>query len=124
MEGLTIISASEVANANWFLAFIGVFGLLFSMFGLITIAYVDYLMIKKSIPFCLRMDWWWVLITIMTVALAIVSSYAIQITLNPSTHIEYTVQLDKDLRYLDFTQKYEVLSEEENGLYIIREKEE
>ena len=38
------------------------------------------------------------------------------------THTEYTVKLDESASYLEFTERYEVLSEED-GIYRVREKE-
>lgn len=38
------------------------------------------------------------------------------------THTEYTVKLDESASYLEFTERYEVLSEED-GVYRVREKE-
>lgn len=37
------------------------------------------------------------------------------------THTEYTITLDESASYLEFTEKYEVLSEED-GVYRVREK--
>lgn len=39
-----------------------------------------------------------------------------------STHMEYTVKLDERASYLEFTERYEVL-EEEDGVYRVRERE-
>lgn len=42
--------------------------------------------------------------------------------LDKTTHMEYTVTIDEELNYLEFTERYEILSEE-NEIYRIREKE-
>ena len=121
MKGVTIIAEHVVKNGGdgaWLvvslLAGIGVL-LLLGMFGLFLKecrnSYFDH------------SDWAIVLIVPLAVlCFGFMCAGAAKNFADDSTHMEYTVKLDERASYLEFTERYEVL-EEEDGAYRVRERE-
>ncbi len=120
MKGVTIIAEHVVKNGGdgaWLArALFAGFGvlLLLGMFGLfLKDCHDSYFDIY---------DWGVVLIALLAIlCFGFMCAGAAKNFADDSTHMEYTVKLDERASYLEFTERYEVL-EEEDGVCRVRER--
>lgn len=123
MNGVTVIAEHTVKNASGdyylFLIFCGLFAIAFAALTIWGIREMidDH---RNGGPVCTD-----VIFAIIFVCSCLFFSFGFVAfsteIVKGGTHTEYTVTLDESASYLEFTEKYEVLSEED-GVYRVREK--
>ena len=121
MKGVTIIAEHVVKNGGdgaWLAV------ALFAGFGVLLLSVMFGLFLKECRnSYVDPYDWVVVLIVPLAIlCFGFMCAGAAKNFSDDSTHMEYTVKLDESASYLEFTERYEVLKEED-GVYRVRERE-
>lgn len=131
MSGLHIITEHIVNNGNKINIIPAIFFFFVALtmiLGVVAVVMLAFECIKEKskdiddilMSFCLILMGF--LLVIVCIVFARLGFEFFECAFDKTTHIEYTATIDEELNYIEFTEKYEILSEAD-GVYRIREKE-